>query len=557
VTIEILVLFKGKVPSKAALTRCFKELGFPLAFAPDAGALGQHEGYLPMRLRGEESGVEFDTYATRDEIQEDLEIDIDPRFTRGANFRWSSDVDESVVAYCFAGALARLVNGLVLDVDGETMLTADETIARARKDLKDTIPPPMQRGTRPTDIRRYLKCLLEQRSDLALVGRYLFVRPVRHLLRCAVLDRTSNRYEFRLWRSCKPLYAPNGSVADILHDGSFTVWQPHFEPLLMATLAEDVFEPLGRIATLTDFSSQPGGSTPFLFAHVTSLVLAGESERAAALVEEIRRKYEHLATEMQSHWGHISADIERTCAECHEKEAETVKAMKLERFWEPSPFPVELPAAERPPRSDEPLFVTAPWPAPPSWLWQELPKAPGSVRYAKDVLYRGQDIALLVALTPAEANERHRMRESYVLAARLPDGLLALVRRSTLYDGNSPEDSRTKPYEPYLSISLHGQTHVAHTEVSELDRAAGTCQITRFDIHDRATFRAWDCDLDLKNGAKTIWDGRTGERTYSKSALTDAEREAAACPIPDFGEYIAAVERFRDVLRVTGFGVVS
>ena len=53
-----------------------------------------------------------------------------------------------------------------------------------------------------------------------------------------------------------------------------------------------------------------------------------------------------------------------------------------------------------------------------------------------------------VALTPAEANERHRMRETYVLVARLPDGLLALVRRSTLYDGTLPEDNRTKPYEP-------------------------------------------------------------------------------------------------------------
>ena len=101
---------------------------------------------------------------SREEIEEDLEIDIDPRFTRGANFRWSSDVDEGVVAFCFAGALARLVNGLVLDVDGETMLTADETIARARKDLKDTTPPPRQRGTRPADIRHYLKSLLEQRE---------------------------------------------------------------------------------------------------------------------------------------------------------------------------------------------------------------------------------------------------------------------------------------------------------------------------------------------------------------------------------------------------------
>ena len=65
-SIEIHVLFHGKLPSKAALTRCFKELGFPLRFAPGSGSLEQHKGYLPMRLRGEESGVEFDTYDGRE-----------------------------------------------------------------------------------------------------------------------------------------------------------------------------------------------------------------------------------------------------------------------------------------------------------------------------------------------------------------------------------------------------------------------------------------------------------------------------------------------------------
>ena len=49
-------------------------------------------------------------------------------------------------------------------------------------------------GTRPSDIKRYLKPLLQQRSDLVLVGRRLIIRPVRHLLRGAFLDRTSDKY---------------------------------------------------------------------------------------------------------------------------------------------------------------------------------------------------------------------------------------------------------------------------------------------------------------------------------------------------------------------------
>jgi hypothetical protein len=149
------------------------------------------------------------------------------------------------------------------------------------------------------------------------------------------------------------------------------------------------------------------------------------------------------------------------------------------------------------------------------------------------------------------------MQEAYVLAARLPDGVLALIRRSTLYDRNLPEDRRMKPYEPNLSISLRGRTHVAHTYIWHPDRAAGTCQITSFGVRNRATSGDWKCDLDLKQRTKTIWDDRSGKRVFSRSALTDAERGAVACPIPGFGEYTGVVERLRDVLRATGFGEMS
>ena len=52
-SIEIHVLFAGKLPSTAALTQSFGELGFPLAFSSGADELEQHKGYLPMTLCGE------------------------------------------------------------------------------------------------------------------------------------------------------------------------------------------------------------------------------------------------------------------------------------------------------------------------------------------------------------------------------------------------------------------------------------------------------------------------------------------------------------------------
>ena len=115
-SIEMHVLFRGKLPSKTALARTMKELGFPLTIATDVGSLETHRGYMPMRLRGEETGVEFDTFNSRADVEDITEgHDIDPRFNRSANFRWGGDEMEMLAGLCTAAALAKLVDGVVLD----------------------------------------------------------------------------------------------------------------------------------------------------------------------------------------------------------------------------------------------------------------------------------------------------------------------------------------------------------------------------------------------------------------------------------------------------------
>ena len=145
-SIEIHVLFRGKLPSKAALTRCFKEFEFPLRFAPGSGSLEQHKGYLPMRLRGEESGVEFDTYDGREAVVEIAGKETDPRFTRSANFRLGGDENELAVAQCFAAALARLVDGAVFDPQEGCLQTVEQAIDHAKKQIAGMAPKSKVRG---------------------------------------------------------------------------------------------------------------------------------------------------------------------------------------------------------------------------------------------------------------------------------------------------------------------------------------------------------------------------------------------------------------------------
>lgn len=75
---EIHVLFGGPLPTKTALTRTMRELEFPLSLVRSTGSLEQQKGYMPMRLRREDTGVEFDVFDGRAAVEEVAGSGIDP-----------------------------------------------------------------------------------------------------------------------------------------------------------------------------------------------------------------------------------------------------------------------------------------------------------------------------------------------------------------------------------------------------------------------------------------------------------------------------------------------
>ena len=86
-------------------------------------------------------------------------------------------------------------------------------------------------------------------------GGFLFIRPVRHLIRGAFFDHTGDRVQLALQRSVKPMYhAPDGISFGSYVGTGWVVWQPHFRPLLMTRLARDVFARVGRITTFGGFA---------------------------------------------------------------------------------------------------------------------------------------------------------------------------------------------------------------------------------------------------------------------------------------------------------------
>ena len=137
-SMEMHVFFHGELPTREALTATMQELGFPFAIEPQDELLDEHAGFMPMTYRGIETGVEFDVWSNRADIEEIAGADIDSSFDRMANFRWGSVPLEGAAGYCVAAAIAKLTGGVTFDdVEGRT-LTVDETLNVARALLKNS-----------------------------------------------------------------------------------------------------------------------------------------------------------------------------------------------------------------------------------------------------------------------------------------------------------------------------------------------------------------------------------------------------------------------------------
>jgi hypothetical protein len=559
---EVHVFFGGKLPDKRTLSRAMAELGFPFTIA--AGSLERQSGFMPMRLRREATGVEFYVCDSRADIEEIAGADLDPTFQRIASFRWGGDEDEMLAGMCAAAALSRLVNGVVFAEAEDTLLSPGETIALTRQTLQATLKPadPLRPGTRPADLKRYLKPLLTQRSDLVLVGRMLIVRPVRHLLRGAFLDRTSDKYNLRLWPYLTSLWGPQqlGHLHD-LHGHLWHTWQPHFSSLLIDVLQQDIFAPFGEITSLGDLATALS-NTDYFPSLPIALLLAGERDRAEQYIRDIEN--ENPGSHYRQQWATdmrelLSHDIQEICSRHHAKEAETIKALKLESIWEPSPFPVEVPAAERRSRTSEPHFKTEPWPSRPQGLLRDPPQESGDVFFARDRLFRGgRDAVLIAALTRQEAADRHDNGEGYVLATRVRNKILLLLRfkgRDRL-DPSHADHSHPPLYAGEFLAELHGADCFAQAVSFRDYDTEDSVEVAWVDVTDRETKRVvWACHLYKEERKLGIWDHRAGD-SARKQDLTQAELQQFSCTRPAFGDFNSVVRLLLDVLELYGFGTL-
>lgn len=224
------------------------------------------------------------------------------------------------------------------------------------------------------EVKRMLTPLLARHADLALVGRWLVMTPVRHHLRAVLVDRTGSAdlmnprwlvyglYDprlvpflnwgqliyrpergGRLWKThdrdvsrdlCEeiervalPILRPIESLGSFVAmirkgvlqaDGKTLSWALHHpdDKLYVAVALGDIVEARRLCKTYFDRERKPMPKD----ADVTVRKLVG--------IERIKR---------------LLADDDRAglATALHEWEAETIRNMKLEAYWQPSPFPIE------------------------------------------------------------------------------------------------------------------------------------------------------------------------------------------------------------------------
>jgi hypothetical protein len=559
---ETHVFFRGKLPSKTALSRAMKELGFPFSIKPATGSLEEQSGFMPMTLRREETGVEFDLYNDHAAVEEFADEGVDQRFERRASFRWSGDFQEAVAGMCAAAALAKLTSGVVFDEAENKLLPVDGAIELARRNLETLLKPkPEPRlGTRPADIKRYLKPLLKQRSDLVLLGRRLIIRPARHLLRGVFFDRTSDKYEFRLWRYVCPLFAgaEGAGYDNYIYSPISRVWEPDFEPLLFDYLAEDLFDYVGKIATLEDFAglAEPRRRDPSLA--IAAFALSGRAESAVEMLDEIEKSDDgRRRSWIGEQRGLLARDINLFCTECRAKEAETAQNLYLGDIWEPAPFSVEVAAANGAISCAEPHFMTTPWISRPPGLVEEVPERPGDVRFAKAEMSRNGRVIMLIPLAREAAAELHGTRQDYVLATRLPRGNLLVLRHRTGWSPHNPEQPRNPDYVPRREflLEVYGSLGRLQTTFNEDSEKPDVVEMRSVSVLNQASGdEVWYAYNSFKARERSIYDHRDLTEGRVCRSFTDSDLSLCKFDAPPFGEFTDLWRRVEKYLEREGFG---
>jgi hypothetical protein len=222
--------------------------------------------------------------------------------------------------------------------------------------------------TTARQIRRLLLPLVERHDDLVLKGQWLMLKPVRHVLRGVLIDRTGEARRFRSYWAVLHLCEPHDTFpftwGNRIYGSGHWEWEAStLQEELFQAIEQQALPPLRAIQSLADFVEFASSKELFrgvafggFLLHKASVDAAlGNLDSALAVCRELatgRTRWsmplmrEDFLRVTETLWPLLETGDRPALARLlHEWEAYTIGKLKLEDIWEKTPFPLELQSA--------------------------------------------------------------------------------------------------------------------------------------------------------------------------------------------------------------------
>ncbi|MBB3238141.1 hypothetical protein [Phyllobacterium endophyticum] len=213
--------------------------------------------------------------------------------------------------------------------------------------------------TTTAQVNEALMPLVARHSDLVLIGRFLIVKPVHHILRGVFVDRSSDKRSFEphivtyplvpaqkdIMLGWNPVWLFDQSVGmwDVTKPDTVTAMRNHIEGIALPRLR--------AMKTFDDYiAHERSKSTTFdghfddrVFTNIFVAAALGDFSKALQLRPQDTRIEPYFTKVAPDFFPALEAsDREFIAKTLHQWEEATVKAHKMEHIWEPTPFPLEL-----------------------------------------------------------------------------------------------------------------------------------------------------------------------------------------------------------------------
>lgn len=207
--------------------------------------------------------------------------------------------------------------------------------------------------------------LLQRNPDLVLVGRRVLIKPIQHILRGISFGRSIAPNLFIPAWAVIFLFEPSDSLSlnwgERIYKVAWDVANPDLPVKMCEAIEEQALPLLRPIKTINDFvgfaTKERFRDTYLdLYEHrkIFIDIARGDLDSARSICEYMatdHAKRRYLPLKMNEEYDRITKELCPLIAVndrfglarlLHKYEESSVRAMKLEKYWEPTPFPIEL-----------------------------------------------------------------------------------------------------------------------------------------------------------------------------------------------------------------------